>query len=148
MFGIDDAVAAVASVGGKLIDRLIPDPAAAAQAKLDLLKMQQTGELAKLTSDTDLMKAQAAVDQVEAGSSNMFISGWRPMVGWFCAAGVGLQFVIGPVVTWGADIAGYDATLPTMDTGSLMALLTGMLGIGVMRTYEKTTGVSKNEPGH
>jgi hypothetical protein len=143
-----DPVSAALDIGGKLIDRLWPDPTQAAQAKVALLQMQQTGELAKLTADTDLAKAQAAVNQVEAGSNNLFISGWRPMVGWLCAAGVGVQFVVGPVGSWIADLFGYAVTFPAMDTGTLLALLVGMLGIGGMRTYEKVTGTSANEPGH
>lgn len=145
MFGIDDAVSAVASIGGKLIDRFIPDPAAAAQAKLDLLKMQQTGELAQLTADTDVMKAQAAINEAEADSSSVFVSGWRPAVGWTCAVGIGVQF-LGPLFTWASTLAGHPAVFPVMDSGTLMPLLFGMLGLGGMRTFEKVTGVKSSEP--
>ena len=143
-----DPISAALDIGGKLIDRLWPDPTEAAKAKLALVQMQQTGELARLTADTELMKAQDAINAVEAGSSNLFISGWRPMVGWLCAAGVGVQFLLAPIATWVADLVGYDVTFPSLDTGTLLALLLGMLGIGGMRTYEKVAGVSSAEPGH
>lgn len=142
MIGIDDAVAAVAGIGGKLIDRLWPDPAAAAAAKLELLKMQQTGELAQLTADTDIMKGQLAVDQAEAANGGLFVAGWRPAVGWVCAAGIGGQFVVGPLFTWGSALAGHPTAFPTLDNGTLMPLLMAMLGIGGMRTFEKYHGVS------
>jgi len=99
MFGIDDAVSAGLQIGGKLIDRLWPDPAQAAAAKLELLKMQQSGELAQLAADTDVIKGQIAVNQAEAANASIFVSGWRPAVGWMCAAGVGTQFLVGPLAT-------------------------------------------------
>lgn len=142
-----DPISAALDIGGKLIDRLWADPTEAAKAKMALLQMQQTGELARLTADTDLMKAQAAVNEAEAGTGSLFIAGWRPAVGWCCAAGVGTQF-LGPLLTWGSTLAGHPVQFPTMDTGTLMPLLLGMLGIGGMRTYEKVTGAAKVEPGH
>ena len=145
MAGFDPVTAAL-DVGGKLIDRLWPDPLEAGKARLALAQMSQNGELAVLTADTELMKAQAAINEAEAGSGNLFVAGWRPFVGWCCAGGVGLQF-LGPVLTWGAALAGWPVVFPQMDTGTLMPLLLGMLGIGGMRTYEKVTGAAKNAPG-
>jgi hypothetical protein len=45
-------------VAGKLIDKLIPDPAAKAQAQIELAKMAQDGELAKMANETNLYKAE------------------------------------------------------------------------------------------
>jgi hypothetical protein len=142
-FGIDDAVAAVASIGGKLIDRLWPDPAQAAAAKLELLKMQQSGELAKLAADTDLAKGQLAVNAAEAGSGSVFVAGWRPAVGWSCATGVFVQFVAAPLIEGISGQLGHPVKIPPLDMGTLMMLLGGMLGIGTMRTAEKIKGVAQ-----
>ena len=49
---------ALLEVGGKLIDKLIPDPQAKAKAQLDLAQMAQDGELAKMANDTDLYKTE------------------------------------------------------------------------------------------
>lgn len=49
---------ALLEVGGKLIDKLIPDPEAKAKAQLDLAKMAQDGELAKMANDTELYKTE------------------------------------------------------------------------------------------
>lgn len=54
MLGLD----AILNIGGKLIDKLIPDPAAKAKAQMDLAKMAQDGELAKMANDTDLYKIE------------------------------------------------------------------------------------------
>ena len=142
-FGIDDAVAAVASIGEKLIDRLWPDPAQAAQAKLELLKMQQSGELARLAAETDLAKGQIAVNQAEAASGTFFVAGWRPFVGWTCGAGLAVQFVAAPLIEGVSTQLGHPVMLPPLDTGTLLTLLLGMLGLGGMRTAEKMRGVAK-----
>lgn len=140
MFGTDDIVGMVANIGGKVIDRIWPDPAQAAAAKLELLKMQQSGELAQLAAETDLRKGQLAVNQAEAGNANIFVSGWRPFVGWVCGVGLLTQFLIGPYMTWGAALFGKVAAFPTLDMGTLLTLLLGMLGLGGMRTMEKLQG--------
>jgi hypothetical protein len=54
MIGLD----ALLQVGGKLIDKLIPDPEAKAKAQFELTKMAQDGELAKMANDTDLYKTE------------------------------------------------------------------------------------------
>ena len=45
-------------IGGKLIDKLIPDPAQKAEAQLKLAQMAQDGELAKMANDTELFKTE------------------------------------------------------------------------------------------
>lgn len=79
MIGLD----ALISVGGKLIDKLIPDPEAKAKAQLDLAKMAQDGELAKLANDTKLFE----VDQnnitdrwkADMGSDSWLSKNIRPL---------------------------------------------------------------------
>lgn len=140
MIGIDDIVNVVGTLTGKVIDRLWPDPAQAAQAKLELLKMQQSGELAKLAADTDLAKGQLAVDQAEASNANLFVAGWRPFIGWVCGSGLAFQFIANPLITWGTQLAGKNVPVPSLDLGTLLTLLFGMLGLGYMRTQEKLAG--------
>lgn len=147
-FGIDDAVAAVAGIGGKLIDRLWPDPAQAAAAKLELLKMQQTGELAQLAADTDLMKSQAAINAAEASSGSLFVAGGRPFLIWVCGSAFASQYVIGPLASWIAALTGHPIVYPQLDMNTMMPVLLGVLGLSGMRTYEKVTGTATKEPGH
>jgi hypothetical protein len=144
-FGIDDAVAAVASIGGKIIDRVWPDPVQAAEAKLKLLEMQQNGELAQMTAETDLMKGQLEINKVEAQSTNWFVAAWRPAVGWCCCAGLCMQFVIGPNFTFVAGLLGSKVIFPQQDLSTLLPLLFGLLGFGGMRTVEKIKGI---DAGH
>lgn len=125
-----DPISALFEVGSKVLDRVLPDPAQQAAAKLELLKLQQNGELAQITGQMEINKAEAA-------SSSLFVSGWRPSIGWICGAGFAVQFVIGPLAEWGAALAGHPVKFPQMDTGTMMPLLLGMLGLGGLRTAEK-----------
>ncbi len=136
-----DPVSAALDIGGKLIDRLIPDPVQKQAAALQLLQLQQSGELAQLASDTDLAKGQLAVNQTEAGNANSFVSGWRPSVGWVCCAGLAYSFVVRPIA--GPLAQKYlGAPMDALDMGTLGTLLFGMLGLGSMRTVEKINGVA------
>ena len=83
-----DPISAAFQLGGKLLDRFFPDPAKRAEAQLELLKLQQSGELAKLASETDLAKGQIAVNAEEAKHGSLWVAGWRPCVGWVGAAGL------------------------------------------------------------
>jgi len=125
-----DPLTAAFEIGSKVLDRVLPDPAQQAAAKLELLKLQQNGELALITG-------QMEINKVEAASSSLFVSGWRPSVGWVCSAGFAVQFIIGPLAEWGAALAGHPVKFPQMDTGTMMPLLLGMLGLGGLRTAEK-----------
>jgi hypothetical protein len=79
MIGLD----ALLSVGGKLIDKLIPDPEAKAKAQMDLAKMAQDGELAKLANDTELYKAEqnnlSARHTADMASDSWLSKNIRPM---------------------------------------------------------------------
>jgi hypothetical protein len=129
-------------IGKGIIDKLFPDPQAAAAAKVELFRMQQNGELAALAAETDLAKGQLAVNAAEASSGNMFVAGWRPAIGWICAAGLGYEFLLSPLLPWvAALIVGHPiAELPDLPTETLMTLLFGMLGLGSLRTVEKIKG--------
>ena len=125
-----DPVTALFEVGSKVLDRVLPDPAQQVAAKLELMKLQQNGELAQITG-------QMEINKVEAASSSIFVSGWRPSIGWVCGAGFAVQFVIGPLAEWGSALYGHPVKFPQMDTGTMMPLLLGMLGLGGLRTAEK-----------
>jgi hypothetical protein len=137
-----DPISAALDIGGKVIDRLWPDPAQRDAAKLELLKMQQTGELAQLTADTDLAKAQAAINAQEAQSPTLFVSGWRPFIGWVCGLAFAYDFILQRLLAFLLAAVGHPVELPVFDTNSLVTVLMGMLGLGGLRTFEKVKGVA------
>lgn len=130
-----DPVTLILGIGSKIIDHLFPDANAAAQAKLELFKLQQSGALAEMTG-------QFEINKVEAANASVFVSGWRPSVGWVCSAALAFQLIIAPMATWGALLMGKSLVFPALDTGTLISMLCAMLGVGGMRTVEKLNGVA------
>ena len=88
-------------------------------------------------------KAQTDVNAVEAANENIFVSGWRPALGWTCAVAFAFIYVIGPMITWLSTMAGNPIPLPSFNVDALMGLTLGMLGLGGLRTYEKVKGVAR-----
>ena len=130
--------------GKGIIDRLFPDPAQKAAAQLELLKMQQSGDLALLASQTDLAKAQIGVNAEEAKNASLFVSGWRPSIGWVCSAGLAYEFLLSPLLPWvlNAALGKNLPPMPDLPSETLMTLLMGMLGLGGLRTIEKVKGAA------
>jgi hypothetical protein len=138
-----DPVTAALDIGGKLIDRLWPNPEQRDAAKLKMLELQQNGELAAMMAEVDLAKGQLDVNKVEAANSNLFVSGWRPAVGWVCVGGLAYEFLVLPLLPGLVGMFTSTPSLVAIPMGDLMTLLFGMLGIGGMRTYEKLKGIAK-----
>jgi len=88
--------------------------------------------------------AQVEVNKAEAQHRSIFVAGWRPFIGWVCGTALAYHFVLAPFITFG--VAWYGAeipALPAFDMDSLMTVLLGMLGLGGMRSFEKTKGLTK-----
>lgn len=136
-------ISSVLDFGSKIIDRVWPDPAQAAAAKLELFKAQQAGEFKEMDQAFEIAKAQIGVNQVEAGNGAVFVSGWRPAIGWVCAAALAYQYLLRPLVSWGVLAAGHSLPpMPGLDE-NLWQLMMGMLGLGGLRTFEKVKGATK-----
>jgi hypothetical protein len=137
-------IAPILEIGKGIINRLFPDPAQAAAAQLELLKMQQNGDLAQLAADTDLAKLQIQTNIAEA-AGNWFTAGWRPCIGWVCGAGLAYAALIEPFARFIAKVwFGYTGEFPVIDTTLTMQILMGMLGLGAMRSVEKVKGAEGN----
>lgn len=122
----------------QLLDKLIPDPQAAAEAKLKAIEMAQRGELAQLDAEMRLALGQLEVNKAEA-STDVFRGGWRPFVGWTCGGGLFYQIIARPLLEWASTINGW-AVPPALDMETLLTLLFGMLGLGAYRTAERIKG--------
>lgn len=131
-----DPVSALLDIGGKVIDRLWPDPVQAANAKLELIKLQQSGELAVIVGQLEINKAEAA-------SASVFVSGWRPFIGWVCGAACAWNWIGLKIALFAAAYFEHPLTLAPADLSEMMPVLMGMLGIGAMRTIEKLNGVAR-----
>jgi hypothetical protein len=127
---------------GNLMDKLFPDPGVAANAKLELMKLAQTGELEQLHADLQMATGQMDINKVEAANPTLFISGWRPFIGWVCGLGCAWNWIGLPVGIFVAGLLGQHLDLKQADLSEMMPLLMGMLGMGAMRSYEKVKGVA------
>lgn len=122
-------------LGKTLIDRFVPDPEKKAAAELEMLKMAADGELKQVI-------AQLEINAKEAAHPSVFVAGWRPFFGW--AGGVGFVYatVLQPMLVWYGSARGWPAP-PDINIDLLWVVITGMLGIGGLRTFEKRTGLTK-----
>ena len=92
----------------------------------------------------ELALAQVEVNKAEAASSSVWKGGWRPFVGWVCGTAFAYHFVIQPLAIFGLAAYGMEVPeLPNFDMGQLMTVLMGMLGLGGLRSFEKTKGVAR-----
>jgi hypothetical protein len=128
-----DIIGSIADLAGKVIDRVIPDPKAKAEALQKLAEMQQNGDLA-------VMAQQADINKIEAASADPFTSRWRPFIGWVCGSALAFQLVVAPIVSQISMLVGHPVQMIVLDTSLLSTLLVGMLGLGGMRTVEKLQG--------
>lgn len=133
---------ALIPVLGNLMDKLFPDPTAAAEAKLEVMRLAQSGELAQMNADVQLAQGQMEINKVEAASESLFVSGWRPAIGWICGAAFAFKFIGGPTIFVVSQWTGYPVTLPNFDFTEMSTILLGMLGLGGLRTVEKVKKVS------
>lgn len=86
----------------------------------------------------ELAKGQMEINKVEAASSNLFVSGWRPFIGWTCGLGMFGNFITIPFANFVLALADYDVVIPLVPLETMMPVLMGMLGLGAMRSFEKT----------
>ena len=130
-----DPISILLDIGSKVIDRVFPDPAAAASAKLELIKLQQSGDLA-------VMAGQMKINEIEAGNASLFVSGWRPAIGWVCGAACAWTWIGLPRVKVGLGLLAIKLELAPANLTEMMPILLGMLGLGGLRTLEKVQGVA------
>ena len=120
-----------------VIGRFLPeDKEAKAKAEREI-EAKLTTHLAKI----DL--AQLDINKTEAAHRSVWVSGWRPFIGWCCGVALAWSYVVTPILTFILAQTGYLVELPSMNLGEMMPVLMGMLGLGGLRTFEKFKKVSK-----
>ena len=125
---------------GDVIDRLFPD-----SEKRELARLEIQTKLQESLNQLDM--AQMEVNKAEAANASIFVAGWRPCVGWVCAAAFAYHFVLQPLLVFLMASVGHEIKLPQFDMGELMTVLMGMLGLGGLRTMEKVKGVTTGLSG-
>ena len=107
------------------------DPVKMAEIEAKLLEMEFVAQ-----------KAQSDINLEEAKNPNLFVSGWRPFIGWVCGIGVFYHFIGYSLMEWSIEVSGLSIEPPKLDTEGLMSLVIALLGMGALRTFEKVNGAS------
>ena len=90
-----------------------------------------------------LAENQLDVNAKEASHRSVFVAGWRPAIGWCGAMALFFAFILSPCIEWYAKFSGMDIVPPAIETGPLLAIVTSMLGVAGMRSFEKAKGIAK-----
>lgn len=123
-----DPITAGIDLATTAINKIWPDKSAA--------------EAAQLAAAVAIVQGQLDINKAEAASSSAFTSGWRPAIGWVCAAALACQYIARPLLEWGGIVSGHPLPpLPGIDN-NLWELLTAMLGLSSLRSFEKIRGVA------
>jgi Holin of 3TMs, for gene-transfer release len=94
----------------------------------------------KLQADNSL--SQIEVNKIEASNTSLFVSGWRPAVGWVCCLAMAYSYIIEPLLRFICKVFfSYSGDFPVLDLESIYPVLFGLLGLGAMRMNEKIKGV-------
>ena len=121
-----------------LLDKFIEDKDQKARLAHEVATMAQNHA-------QELAKAQLEVNKVEAAHRSLFVSGWRPFIGWTCGLGMFGNFITIPFSNFVLALFSIDIVIPLVPLETMMPVLMGMLGLGAMRTYEKKNAVHRDK---
>ena len=120
----------------KTISKVIDDLHTSDEEKLDKKILMQRLQ-------QKLAEKQLDVNAKEAGHRSIFVSGWRPFIGWCGGFALAFEFILSPGIEWYSKFAGLNLIAPEIQTGPLLAIVTSMLGVAGLRSFEKAKGITK-----
>ncbi len=129
------AIPAIMPLISKLFDR-IPDSNERARTEAEFQR-------ALLDAAVQESADNREINKTEAQHSSIFVSGWRPFIGWICGLALAFQYLIRPFWIWAGSIWYPDSPIPPGLDEALWELMLGMLGIGGLRTIEKLKGKAR-----
>ena len=121
-------IGSVADLANTVISKIWPD------------KSEQ--EKQQMAAAVMVIQGQLEINKVEAGSTSVFVSGWRPAIGWICGAACAWNWVGLPLAKFVMFAIGRPIAMSPADLGEMLPVLIGMLGLGGLRTAEKINGVA------
>jgi len=120
-----------------IFNRVIPDPAQKAQAQFQLAQLEQQGEFKLIDTQLQLMQSQTDINKVEAASNSLFVSGWRPYIGWVGGTALAYQYLLRPLIPFLFNLFGHPVPEPMALDNSLQELVYALLGVAGLRTVDK-----------
>ena len=128
-------------LGMTAIEKIWPDPAKQAEEKRKLAELKQKGDLAELNAHVQLMLGQINVNAEQAKHKSVFVAGARPFIIWVGGFSLAWAGIVHPLLTWVWAFAGIDGNPPPLiESTALGSIVTGLLGVASMRSYDKTKG--------
>jgi hypothetical protein len=95
-------------------------------------------------AETKRLESQTEINKIEAGSASLWVAGARPFIMWVCGVAFAYATVLEPILRFGSKVwFGYTGDFPVIDTNLTMQVLFGILGLGVMRSFDKVKGTAK-----
>jgi len=128
---VGSGVGQLAKDTAEVIDRFVETKEEKEAAALLRMKIQQEPD-----------RWQAEINKIEASHRSVFIAGWRPFIGWICGFGLGMHFIVFPLLEWATALFGTKVAAPVVEWQVLMTLVLSLLGLGATRTYEKSKGLT------
>lgn len=128
-----DPITAISEAASKILDKFFPNADESMKLKFQQATMEIQNEAANAL-------AQLEVNKVEAQSPHWFVASWRPACGWTCACGLAYAFVAQPLLAWVSSMFGFQAP-PVLQMDTLMVVLTSMLGMAGIRSFDKSKGI-------
>lgn len=142
-----DPLSAAFELGRTAIEKIWPDPVKQAQEIRKLEELRQSGDLARMELEVKLLVAQLGINKTEAAHKSVFVAGWRPFVGWVGGASLAYAALLHPMLLWMWAIAQSLGWIPAeltappyVESAVLGSIVTGMLGVGAMRSHDKAKG--------
>lgn len=136
-----DPLSALFDLGKTAIEKIWPDPSKRADELFRLEQLKQQGDLALMKAQVDLLLGQIEINKAEAQSSSLFVAGWRPFAGWIGGVAFAYAAIIEPIARFVAKVGyGYQGNFPEINTELTIQVLLGMLGLGLMRSFDKKQG--------
>lgn len=128
---------------GATVRQVLPDPDAKREFDLRIAELADKAD----QRESELLVGQIETNKVEASSSNLFVAGWRPAIGWVGATALAWTWIVAPLVNWVATLAGAHVAAPALPADAIYPVILGMLGISASRTIEKMRGVATSVNG-
>lgn len=133
-----DPLTGLLTLAGSVIDKIFPDKTEADKAKVRMAELAMTGQLEEMKAQVGLVLGQLNINTEEAKHASWWVAGWRPFIGWVCGSALAYNYVAMPFLVWATSLFALQTSMPALDMGELMTVLLGILGLGALRTYEKT----------
>ena len=121
-------IGAVADLASNIVNKIWPD------------KSEQ--EKQAIAAAVMVVQGQIDINKEEAKNPSVFVSGWRPFIGWVCGAACAWNWIGLKIALFIAAYSGHALNMQPADLSEMLPVLMGMLGLGGLRSYEKVNGVA------